>query len=88
MAADPREWTVPDPVRALLWWPPVAFLLVMLVPHAADRAIAASGLVLALAGAVGGALRRRSGRGETLERGSAGVDAPVALRVSAERRAA
>ena len=88
MAADPREWTVPDPVRALLWWPPVAFLLVVLVPDAADRAIAAAGLVLALAGAVGGALRRRSGRRETVAEAAADLDAPVAGPVPAEHRAA
>lgn len=88
MAADPREWTVPDPVRALLWWPPVAFLLGVLVPQAADGAIAVSGLVLALAGAVGGALRRRSGNGETVEEAPADLDAPLALPVPAERRAA
>ena len=29
MAADSPDWTVPAPLHALLWWPGVAFVLVL-----------------------------------------------------------
>jgi hypothetical protein len=56
------EWSVPAPVRALLWWPPVAFVLVVLAPHAAAESIAVAGAVLAVIGVVGAALGRRLAR--------------------------
>ena len=29
MAPETREWSVPAPVRTLLWWPAVSFVLVI-----------------------------------------------------------
>jgi hypothetical protein len=52
MAPDKREWTVPAPLRALMWWPGVAFVLVMVAPEAAAASIAASGAALMAIGAV------------------------------------
>ncbi len=52
MAPDKREWSVPAPIRALLWWPGVAFVLVMIAPEAAAAGIAASGVALMTLGAV------------------------------------
>ncbi len=56
------DWTIPAPVRALLWWPPVAFVLVVLAPHAAAEAVALAGAVLAVLGVVGAALGQRWAR--------------------------
>jgi hypothetical protein len=53
MVSEPRDWNVPTPLRALLWWPPVAFVLVMLDPSASAGTIAAAGAVLAVLGVVG-----------------------------------
>jgi hypothetical protein len=53
MVSEPHDWTVPAPLRALLWWPPLAFLLVLLEPTAAALSIAATGAALAVLGAVG-----------------------------------
>lgn len=52
MAPEKREWSVPGPIRALLWWPGVAFVLVMVAPEAAAVGIAASGAALMVLGAV------------------------------------
>jgi hypothetical protein len=52
MAPDKREWTVPAPLRALMWWPGIAFVLVMIAPDAAAASIAASGLALVALGAL------------------------------------
>jgi hypothetical protein len=52
MARELREWSVPGPIRALLWWPGVAFVLVMVAPEAAAVGIAASGAALMVLGAV------------------------------------
>lgn len=52
MAPEKREWSVPAPIRALLWWPGVAFVLVMVAPEAAAAGIAASGVVLVALGTV------------------------------------
>jgi hypothetical protein len=52
MAPDKREWTVPAPLRALMWWPGTAFVLVMIAPDAAAASIAVSGAVLVALGAV------------------------------------
>jgi hypothetical protein len=66
MAPEHRDWTVPAPFRALLWWPPIAFVVALLDPSAAAGTIAAVGAVLAVLGVVGatvgGALARRLGR--------------------------
>jgi len=63
MRRDAREWSVPDSLRALLWWPPVSFMIGIIAPDAAVVAIIAAGFVLALAGVlvhtVGTRLRRR-----------------------------
>lgn len=53
MVSEPHDWTVPAPLRALLWWPPLAFLLVLLEPAAGALSIAAAGAALAVLGAVG-----------------------------------
>jgi hypothetical protein len=52
MAPEKREWSVPAPIRALLWWPGVAFVLVMVAPDAAATGIAAAGIALVTLGAV------------------------------------
>jgi hypothetical protein len=59
MAPEHRDWTVPVPLRALLWWPAVSFVLVLVAPEAAAGSIALAGLVLVLLGAVATKLRRR-----------------------------
>ena len=63
MTPEPPDWTVPAPLRALLWWPPVALVVAMIEPSAAVGTIAVSGAVLAglgvLVAAVGRALARR-----------------------------
>jgi hypothetical protein len=69
MASEPHDWTVPAPLRALLWWPPVAFVMALLDPSAAVGTIAAAGAALAVLGVlvstVGGAVARRiAGRPE------------------------
>ena len=47
MASEIREWSVPAPVRALLWWPAIAFVLVVVAPDAATGGIVVSGAALA-----------------------------------------
>ena len=47
----------PGPLRALLWWPPIAFALAMLQPSAAATVIAATGAGLALLGVLSAAVR-------------------------------
>lgn len=59
MAPDPSDWTAPAPLRALLWWPAVAFALFLVSPESAVGAIAAAGLLLVGAGALTGAAGRR-----------------------------
>ena len=65
MVSEPHEWTVPAPLRALLWWPPLAFLLVLLEPTAAALSIAATGAALAVLGAVGTTVSRMIARRRT-----------------------
>jgi hypothetical protein len=65
MVSEPHEWTVPAPLRALLWWPPLAFLLVLLEPTAAALSIAATGAALAVLGAVGTTAGRMIARRRT-----------------------
>lgn len=59
MARESREWSVPAPVRALLWWPATSFVLVILAPDAAVSSIAAAGALLAVVGALLSAAARR-----------------------------
>jgi hypothetical protein len=59
MAPEKREWSVPGPIRALLWWPGVAFVLVMVAPESAAAGIAASGATLMALGAVVPVVSRR-----------------------------
>jgi len=54
---EPGEWTIPAPLRALLWWPPIAFALAMLQPSAAATVIAATGAGLATLGVLSAAVR-------------------------------
>ena len=59
MAPETREWSVPAPVRTLLWWPAISFVLVVVDPEAATGAIVGAGLVLALLGGLLAAAARR-----------------------------
>ena len=52
------------PLRALLWWPAVSFVLVLVAPEAATGSIALAGLVLVVLGAVATRLRRRPAAAE------------------------
>jgi len=52
MPSEIREWSVPAPVRALLWWPAIAFALVVVAPDAGVGAILGAGGVLAAGGAL------------------------------------
>jgi hypothetical protein len=53
MASEHHDWNVPAPLRALLWWPPVALVVAMIDPTAAPWTIAAAGAALAVLGVVG-----------------------------------
>ena len=59
MRRDAREWSIPEPIRALLWWPAVSFVIGIAAPEAAVVAIIAAGFVLALTGALVHAVGRR-----------------------------
>jgi hypothetical protein len=50
MVPESGEWSVPTPLRTLLWWPPLAFVLAMVDPSAAAHTIALTGAVLATLG--------------------------------------
>ena len=50
MPSEIREWSVPAPARALLWWPAISFVLVVVAPDAATGVIILAGAVLALVG--------------------------------------
>jgi hypothetical protein len=91
MVTEPHDWTVPAPLRALLWWPPLAFFLVLLEPTAAAGTIAVTGAALAVLGVAGSAVghaltRRRTGRDEPAS--SAVTIAERAVPLTVERRAA
>ena len=92
MVSEPHDWTVPAPLRALLWWPPLAFLLVLLEPTAAALSIAATGAALAVLGAVGTTVgrmivRRRTAPGDGFAPPAVTIaDRPVPMAV--EQRAA
>jgi hypothetical protein len=90
MVSEPHDWTVPAPLRALLWWPPLAFFVVLLDPSAAAGTIAATGAGLAVLGAAGAAvhhavIRLRARRGS---RPALAVTADPAVPLNAEQRAA
>jgi hypothetical protein len=59
MPSETREWSVPTPARALLWWPAISFVLVVVAPDAATGVIILAGAVLALLGVALPALARR-----------------------------
>lgn len=63
MAPDSPDWTVPAPLRALLWWPGVSFVLVLVAPQAAVGSIVVAGLVLVVAGLLAGRLTRAASEG-------------------------
>ncbi len=71
MPSEIREWSVPTPVRALLWWPAISFVLVVVAPDAATGVIILAGAVLALLGvalpALARRLRPRHGEAPTME---------------------
>jgi hypothetical protein len=77
MAPEKREWTVPAPLRALLWWPPTALLLVMVAPGAAAAWIATSGAVLIALGALTPAVARRLRRAAGPGTARLGQDPPT-----------
>jgi hypothetical protein len=49
-AQDKKEWSVPGPLRALLWWPGAAFVLVLVDPDNVAWTIATAGVVLVALG--------------------------------------
>jgi hypothetical protein len=59
MPSEIREWSVPAPARALLWWPAISFVLVVVAPDAATGVIILAGAVLALVGVALPVLARR-----------------------------
>jgi len=93
MVSEPHDWTVPAPLRALLWWPPLAFLLVLLEPTAAAGTIAVTGAALAVLGVAGAAVgraitRRRGPSAEGAATLTVAADAEQVLPLAVERRAA
>jgi hypothetical protein len=92
MVSEPHDWAVPAPLRALLWWPPLAFFLVLLWPTAAAGTIAITGAALALLGVAGSAVgqaitrRREPDVDDATRTVAAGADLAVPLAV--EQRAA
>ncbi|WP_232662791.1 hypothetical protein [Pseudonocardia sp. TRM90224] len=66
MARDPREWSIPAPVRALMWWPAASFVLVIVAPEAAVGSIMLAGAALALFGGLLSTLARRIRRTATV----------------------
>jgi len=81
MVSEPLNWTVPAPLRALLWWPPVAFVLVLLEPTAAATTIGGTGAALAVLGVVGTSVGQAISRRRALRPGD--ESAPVTLTVAA-----
>jgi hypothetical protein len=63
VAPDSPDWTVPAPLRALLWWPGVSFVLVLVAPQAAVGSIVVAGLALVVAGLLAGRLTRAASEG-------------------------
>ncbi len=91
---EARDWSVPAPLRALLWWPPIALVLAVLDPSAAAGTIALTGGGLALLGlvgaALGGAVSRRldTGDGTNAEPAARTLAMETITRSGAEQRAA
>ncbi len=56
---ETHEWSVPAPVRTLLWWPAISFVLVIVAPDAATGLIVVAGAALALVGGLLAAIARR-----------------------------
>lgn len=52
MGEESRRWSIPAPVRPLLWWPAIAFILVAIDPLTSPAAIAAVGALLMAMGAL------------------------------------
>lgn len=82
MVSEAREWTVPAPLRALLWWPPLALVVAMVDPAASVGTIALVGVALAVLGLGAAVMSSRVGR-----RRAAG-DVLAEASVVAEQRAA
>jgi hypothetical protein len=91
MPPEPGEWIIPAPLRTLLWWPLIAFVVAVLRPSAAAGIIAVAGAVLAVLGvlsvAVKGALPGRittrgaaGGAVTPIRRTPAGDTVPLAAR--------
>ena len=83
----------PRSLRALLWWPPLAFFLVLLEPTAAAGTIAITGAALAVLGVAGAAVGRAITRrpGPERRRGAhahGGRRRGAALPLAVEQRAA
>ena len=85
MVSEPLNWTVPAPLRALLWWPPVAFVLVLLEPTAAATTIAATGAALAVLGVVGTSVGQAISRRRALRRGDEPAPATLTVAASMDR---
>jgi len=79
---ETREWSVPAPVRTLLWWPAISFVLVVVAPDAATGVIVAAGAALAVLGgmlaALARRLRRRAARDEARAAGEPTMEIPKA----------
>ena len=93
MVSEPHDWAVPAPLRALLWWPPLAFFLVLLEPTAAAGTIAVTGAALAVLGVAGTAVgqaitRRRSPSADDAPILAVAADADMAVPLAVEQRAA
>lgn len=58
MRRDTREWTVPEPLRALFWWPAAAFVLAIVAPETITWSIVCAGLALMLLGCLALAAKR------------------------------
>ena len=77
MASQEREWTIPAPLRALLWWPATAFVLVLITPDTAAGAIAVAGGVLAVLGGLSPAFARWTQRSHGVGGVAVDRDPPV-----------
>jgi hypothetical protein len=85
MVSEPLNWTVPAPLRALLWWPPLAFVLVLLEPTAAATTIAATGAALAVLGVVGTSVGQAISRRRARRRGDEPASTTLTVAASVDR---
>jgi hypothetical protein len=76
-AQDKKEWTVPGPLRALLWWPGVAFVLVLIDPANVAWTIALAGVVLVGLGFVLPVLMRKLRTAAVAAAATATAEAPT-----------